>query len=40
MQKLEFNYQDVNKEKIIDDLLESPILSKFFIKNDLTSEFI
>lgn len=37
---LKFNYEKINKEKIIEDLLESPSLSSFLIDNDLTSDFI
>ncbi len=40
MEKLSFQYTPVNKEQIIDDLLESPILRDFFLKHDLTTDFI
>lgn len=40
MQKIHFNYEQVNKEKLIEDLMESPLLNNFFIDHDLTSDFI
>lgn len=40
MEKINFRYESVNKDKLVDDLMESPILRNFFVDNDLTSEFI
>lgn len=40
MKKVEFNYKSVNKEQIIEDLMDSPLLRNFFLNHDLTSEFI
>ena len=40
MEKLTFQFEPVDKDKIIEELLESPILSSFFMKHDLTADFI
>ncbi len=40
MNELKFSYQKVNKEKIIDDLMDDTLLRNFFLKHDLTSEQI
>jgi primosomal protein DnaI len=40
MKPLEFNPTDINKDDIIEDLVEDPILRGFFIKNDLDTSFI
>jgi primosomal protein DnaI len=40
MEEMKFGYQKVNKEKLIEDLFESPYLSNFFIDNDLTSDVV
>lgn len=38
MEKINFGYTKINKEKLIEDLFESPYLSNFFIDNDLDSQ--
>lgn len=35
---MKFTPEKINKEKLIEDLFESPFLNNFFIDNDLTSE--
>ena len=40
MEKINFKYEPIDKDKLVDDLMESPILRNFFIDNDLTSEYI
>lgn len=40
MANLKFNYNKVNKEKLIEDLFESPYLRNFFIDNDLDSQTV
>ncbi len=40
MEKIYFKHEQINKDKLVDDLMESPILRNFFMDNDLTSEFI
>jgi len=40
MAQLKFKYSEVNKEKLIEDLFESPFLSNFFIDNDLDSQTV
>ena len=37
---MEFKYDKVNKEKLIEDLFDSPYLRNFFIDNDLSSEIV
>ncbi len=38
MEKLQFKYENVNKEKILEELTEDPSLRSFFIENDLPSD--
>lgn len=40
MANTKFRYAKVDKEKLIEDLFESPYLNKFFIDNDLTSDTV
>ena len=40
MEEIKFKYSNVDKNKLIDDLLESPYLSNFFIDNDLSSSVV
>lgn len=40
MEKLEFNYEEVNKDKILEQLTEDPALRNFFIENDLSSDVL
>jgi primosomal protein DnaI len=40
MEKVRFDYKQVNKEKLIDDLMDNPLLNNFFIEHDLNSDTI
>ena len=40
MEKINFNFQKVNREKLVEDLFENPFLNNFFIENDLDSEIV
>lgn len=40
MEKLQFQYETVDKEKILEDLSNDPYLRNFFIDNDLSSDQI
>ena len=40
MNKLDFRPMDVNKEALIDELVEDGVLRDFFIQNDLDTDYI
>ena len=40
MEELRFNTQKIDKEEIIEGLFEDPVLSNFFVDNDLNNEII
>jgi primosomal protein DnaI len=40
MEKVQFKYEPVSKDKLIEDLLENPFLNNFFLQHDLDSDTI